>query len=481
MPNTTRRQFLRSSVQTAAVAASLPTLLSESALAAARPVIRTGDDGAQPGLGRWHNWAGNQVSNPTAFVTPANLAELRAAVRAGTQIRVVGSGHSFSGLVPTDHTLIRLFKLNRILSVDHDRQLVKAEAGIKLYEFNRQLWSLGYCLPSLGDIDRQAIGGLASTATHGTGLAWGSTSGKASIHGMELVLANGDLLSLSEDRPGDRPWLEAARVSLGTLGVIYSITYKVDRAHNLEQVTRVMTLAEAMDPRHIRDNDHYEFFYFPYTDKAQGVVRNKTSKPSTIRAGETFFNEIFMENLLLGLLMGVTHRRGLPGMMRFLASQVTEGTVVGPSYDIMTTTRRVKFVESENAVALGHYRVGVQHYLNTVEDFARRDEFYASFPFEVRFLGADQGTMLSPAQGSQKCYLSINLHNKFKGYTPFLQQFEQRIAPLGPRPHWGKLFYRNPLGQYPRAREFLALRQQLDPTGKFLNDFLIALFSGRSL
>ncbi len=49
----------------------------------------------------------------------------------------------------------------------------------------------------------------------------------------------------------------------------------------------------------------------------------------------------------------------------------------------------------------------------------------------------------------------------------------------GGRPHWGKL---NTLGRedfrklYPRWDDFAAVRRELDPQGRFLNDYLRKLF-----
>jgi xylitol oxidase len=54
-----------------------------------------------------------------------------------------------------------------------------------------------------------------------------------------------------------------------------------------------------------------------------------------------------------------------------------------------------------------------------------------------------------------------------------LAQLEAALAPLDPRPHWGKLFHAlDVAGRYPRAGDFLALRERLDARGAFVNDWL---------
>jgi len=56
-----------------------------------------------------------------------------------------------------------------------------------------------------------------------------------------------------------------------------------------------------------------------------------------------------------------------------------------------------------------------------------------------------------------------------------LPLIEERLAPFDARPHWGKLFTMSParLGAVsPRLGEFRALARELDPAGKFRNEFL---------
>jgi xylitol oxidase len=57
---------------------------------------------------------------------------------------------------------------------------------------------------------------------------------------------------------------------------------------------------------------------------------------------------------------------------------------------------------------------------------------------------------------------------------------EEALAQFGARPHWGKLCSPRAWGAAAAAygegaQRFAALRQQLDPTGKFLNAALVAL------
>jgi FAD/FMN-containing dehydrogenase len=87
----------------------------------------------------WSNWSRGQSCAPAEHVRPASRAELSEAVARGRAVRVAGAGHSFSGVVPTDGTLLSLDRLDRVLDVDRVSGLVRAEAGIRLHRLVREL------------------------------------------------------------------------------------------------------------------------------------------------------------------------------------------------------------------------------------------------------------------------------------------------------------------------------------------------------
>src|ERR1700753_2478687 len=95
----------------------------------------------------WKNWDGRQACHPQTFEQPRDNAELAAVLerarQAGRKVRVAGSGHSFTGLVPTDGTLISLDRMNRVLEADAASGLVRVEAGITIGRLNTALDALG--------------------------------------------------------------------------------------------------------------------------------------------------------------------------------------------------------------------------------------------------------------------------------------------------------------------------------------------------
>src|SRR5947209_1789293 len=172
----------------------------------------------------WRNWAGDQRCRPAAVRAPASIEELSGAVewaaRQGWRVRVAGAGHSFSDIALTDGLMLRLGRLASMLDVDRASGLVRVQAGITIRELSRQLLAHGLALENLGDIDLQSIAGAISTATHGTGARLRNISSQVSE--LTLVLADSSTLACSAEHEPEV--FRAARVGLGSLGVIAEVT-----------------------------------------------------------------------------------------------------------------------------------------------------------------------------------------------------------------------------------------------------------------
>ena len=192
----------------------------------------------------WTNFAGDQTCTPFATARPGSVEALTAVVKdaatAGRTVRVVGAGHSFTPVVPTDGTLVTLDDLRGLQRVDAEQRLVTVAAGTRLFELNGLLDGHGLAMPNLGDIDRQSIAGAISTATHGTGAKLGNLA--TQVESLELVLADGSVRTVDG---GDE--LAAARVSVGALGVISAVTLRTVPAFTLHGVDVRRPLDETLE------------------------------------------------------------------------------------------------------------------------------------------------------------------------------------------------------------------------------------------
>jgi L-gulono-1,4-lactone dehydrogenase len=96
-----------------------------------------------------------------------------------------------------------------------------------------------------------------------------------------------------------------------------------------------------------------------------------------------------------------------------------------------------------------------------------------SFPFEVRFVAEDD-IWLAPTYRRNSAYIAFHQYHRLP-YQRFFDAMGQILADVGGRPHWGKMHTLDAEAlrpRYPRFDDFVALRDRLDPTGVFTNDYL---------
>jgi L-gulonolactone oxidase len=377
-------------------------------------------------------------------------------------VRVAGAGHSFSGVVPTDGTLLSLDRLDRVLDVDRDSGLVRAEAGIRLHRLVRELNAHGLALPNLGDIDAQSLAGALVTGTHGTGAKLGNLA--ASVEAMELVLADGSELTVDG---GDD--LRAARVGLGALGVVAGVTLRCVPAFRLHAVDRPLPLDDVLGglDRHVDGNDHFELFTFPHSPIALTRTNNRSdATPTPRRPRHEWLQDIVLDNHVFGLLNRLARRvpRTIPSLNRLAGRSASRRERVAESFDVFASPRLVRFEEMEYALPREHAVEAVRAARQILERYP------VSFPIELRFSAGDDA-LLSPAHARDTAYVAVHVFEGMSFEAPF-REVEAVMGEWGGRPHWGKRSFLSAAElapRYPRWADFAAIRERLDPDGRFVN------------
>jgi len=188
----------------------------------------------------WRNWSGTVRCAPRRIEAPASeaaLAELvRDAARRGDAVRPAGSGHSHTALVESPGVIVSLDALSGVHEHDGDARTARIGAGSLLSSLGEPLRARGLALQNMGDVDVQTLAGAVSTGTHGTGRRLGGLATR--IAALRLVTASGEILACSREQHAET--FDAARVSLGALGIASEITLALVPAYRLhERITRV--------------------------------------------------------------------------------------------------------------------------------------------------------------------------------------------------------------------------------------------------
>src|SRR3712207_1620818 len=223
--------------------------------------------------GRWRNWARNQEAVARDVSIPGTVEEVAAAVKeasdTGRRVKVVGSGHSFTGIAVADDIRMHLHRLAAPVAVDG--KLVTVQAGMPMYALNTWLAAHGLAVPNLGDIDAQTVAGAISTGTHGTGVAHSTLA--SCVEAVTLVTGTGDVVRMDRSDPS----FPAVQLGIGALGILAEVTLRCVDAFTLLADERPMPLADVLAglDEHLAANEHVEFYWYPYTDRAQ-LKRNNT-------------------------------------------------------------------------------------------------------------------------------------------------------------------------------------------------------------
>ncbi|MFV2101927.1 D-arabinono-1,4-lactone oxidase [Micromonospora sp. LOL_024] len=425
----------------------------------------------------WTNWAGNQQSRALAVLRPSSVAEVaeqvRATAEAGERIRPVGSGHSFTPVAVGDGRRMDLARLAVDVLVDVDQRLVTVPAGMTLRELNALLAGHRLALPNLGDIDAQTVAGAIVTGTHGTGAAHGGLA--TFVEALTLVTGAGEVLRCSADERPDV--FDAARVSLGALGVLVEVTLRCVDAFVLRAHERPASLDSVLAelPTLVDAHDHVEFFWFPYTSQVQLKTNDRVpiddrplSRWRSWLEDDFLANTVFAGACRLGRAMPTL----APTISALSARALTERGYTGRSDAVFCSPRRVRFLEMEYALP----REALVDALGALRRIIDRLPFKVLFPVEVRFTAADR-IPLSHSYGRDSAYLAVHQYVGMP-YEPYFRAFEKVATELGGRPHWGKLHWRDAESlapAYPRWHDFQRIRAHLDPHRTLTTPYLTTL------
>jgi L-gulono-1,4-lactone dehydrogenase len=416
----------------------------------------------------WRNWAGDQRCEPAALERPAAVGEVvgavQRAVAAGRCVRVAGAGHSFTGAALTDGTLLSLARMGALLDADAASGLVRVQAGMTIRALNDALAAHGVALPNLGDIDAQSIAGAIATATHGTGVTLRNLS--AQVRALQLVTASGDVVEIDG---GDD--LLAARVALGTLGVVTELTLEVVPAFTLRGVDAPAPLAAVLDEldARVEGHRHFEFFVFPHADDALTRTNDVVDAAAQPRAAaRAYVDDVLLANraFQLACAIGRALPAAIPSLNRVVTRLAGSSMLVDRSDRIFATPRLVRFTEMEYALPRPVAATAVRAIKATAERFA------INFPIEVRFVAGDDA-LLSPAHERDTVYVAVHAY-KGMAWEPYFRAVEAIADEHGGRPHWGKRHFQTAetlAPRYPGWERFAGVRARYDPAGVFSNAY----------
>jgi xylitol oxidase len=397
------------------------------------------------------NWAGSRTYNAATVARPETLDELAALVTNVDAVRALGRGHSFSAIGDTNGTLISTQHLTDIDAPDAAGK-IRIGPGVTYAQLVAVLARHGRTLPNFASLADITVSGAVATATHGSGAAGASLA--SAVCALDILLADGSTITLAR---GDEEF-HGAVVSLGTLGVTTSLSLETVPQFELRQYVFEeipwATAQEALGEMLAHGYSTSLFLSWSGAAIDQAWIKTPTpldcfygGRPAPRQRHPVLTADPELCTRQLGVIGDAADRlphfrhNGLPSVGNELQSEYAVR-----AEDAAACLRALRAVGPSISPSL---HIG-----------------------EIRSVGADSH-WLSPFYEQDSVTFHFTWKQQPSAYDA-MRTVESALRRFCARPHWAKLFnyqFEELQEQYPRLRDFAALRRRYDPFLKFENEF----------
>ncbi|WP_265435666.1 D-arabinono-1,4-lactone oxidase [Aeromonas media] len=414
------------------------------------------------------------------------------------KLRLIGSGLSFEPIHSvyaegSQALLVDLHHLRGRLAQSADT--VTYQAGTPLDTVYGELIAMDRMLPaSPGVIGIQTLGGALSTGTHGQGLHQSSLCD--AVEALTVMLANGEIIGV--DRADPR--FGAFVMGMGMLGVLLDVTLRTvpNRIMRCTKFTTDYPFLLEHNERLNREHGFVKSWWFAWTGESHIWLVDPASEEEVARYRAGGSEPLLLEgdvDSAMTAALNDTIDATLQKMARDTKDEARTGEhfetvrrfkdasdLVGNVYQILCKGIPAPQINCEVAVPLER----MQEALEILQHWQERNPGALHYPFILRCTGPSEA-WLSAAHGKSVCWIGFLVYlaadgTFVGGSMEQMRELQQLLVPLGGTPHFGKHLamdlYDFP-ALLPRWHDFLALKRELDPHGRFENRWLGELFANR--
>ena len=408
------------------------------------------------------NWAGN-ITYSGSVAHPETLDEVRELVTAGGAVRMLGTRHCFNTIADTTGSLIALDSMPRVFEISPERDTVRVSAGLRYGDIAPLLEREGLALANLASLPHISIAGAVATGTHGSGDRIPSLA--SAVRELTLLTASGELVRL---RRGDARFAGAV-VALGALGAVLELVLDVEPSYQVAQRVHERPRWDAI----LADLDA--------VTSAGTSVSIFTTWQRTDVADQLWIKQRGAEDLAgdiparIGAVPAVEKRHPILGVAAEACTD--QAGVPGPWFQRLPHFR-LEFTPSAGVELQSEYLVPRWDAVAAIEAVRGLADRIAPLLLvnEIRTVAADE-LWLSMSCGADAVGLHFTWRPDETAVRALLPTLEAAL-PASARPHWGKVHTFDAAtlqDRFPRWSDFAALRAELDPERRFINDHLSGL------
>lgn len=414
------------------------------------------------------------------------------------KLRLIGSGLSFEPIhsVYAEGSQALLVDLHHLRGqLDKTADTVTYLAGTPLDTVYADLIAMDRMLPaSPGVIGIQTLGGALSTGTHGQGLHQSALCD--AVAALTVMLASGDIIRV--DRTDPR--FGAFVMGMGMLGILLDVTLNTvpNRIMRCTKFTTDYPFLLEHNERLNREHVFVKSWWFAWTGESHIWLVDPASDDEVARYRAGGSEPLVLEGDMderMNLALNATIDATLQKMARDTKDEARAGEhfetvrrfkdasdLVGNVYQILCKGIPAPQINCEVAVPLE--RMGEA--LEILQAWQEANPGVLHYPFILRCTGPSVA-WLSAAHDKSVCWIGFLVYlaadgTFVGGSMEQMRELQQLLVPLGGIPHFGKHLamdlYDFP-ALLPRWHDFLALKRELDPHGRFENRWLGDLFANR--
>jgi xylitol oxidase len=385
---------------------------------------------------------------------PSSLEAVSEMVSKAQTIKLLGSRHSFNGIVDGEVAL-SLAEVPIAPVIEADGKHVSVGAHCTYGELALFLHEHRLAIHNLASLPHISIAGAIATATHGSGNRNGNLA--TAVAGLEFVTWDG---GIRKAKRGD-PDFAGMVVHLGALGVVTRVTLDVQPEF---QVAQCVYEGLAWDSLLSNIDDimaaAYSVSIFTQWAEEAGSIWLKSTAPS----GD-------FPTTLHGARRSIVKRHPIIGLdPRNATDQLGEHGLWSdrlPHFKMGFTPSSGEEIQSEFHVPRDKGAAAIEALLSVRDRFA--DLAQAA---EFRTTAADE-LWLSPQYRRDTLSIHFTWIRDQEAVNAAVGHIEEALSPFEALPHWGKVFSLRHVGaRYEKISDFNRLRDRMDPRRKFSNPWL---------
>jgi len=430
------------------------------------------------------NWAQTFTCRPERVFEPTTVLQVRQIIelarREGATVHPVGVGHSPSDLACTKGWLMRMGGLKGVTRVEQEKRSATFYSGTVLHEIHSTLAAADppLAMPNIGSISDQTLGGLISTASHGSGVTFPVLS--KHVRSMTLVLPLPGAPIVRASPTEDSDLFQASLCGLGATGVMLEIEIEVEEAYRLRETKQSKTVDEVINNLDAikTSAEHVRVWWYP---DGQGMVVGKADRTyQPARPTTSLLAHILGYHVTQFLLFIARYFRSFTPYVGkwawYLAKE--DSVAVDDGYKVLNFDCLFPQYTLEWALPAANTKaclIELREWLDS--ERADPNGIRPHFPIEIRWTCGDD-IWLSPSYGLETTWIGVVTYRPYGLPVPY-RRLQEKFASIlhahNGRPHWAKEHGLRPKEiehMYPKFEDFKRVLGRVDPEGVLRSEYV---------